>query len=71
MTLQIPIPEQLPTLKHTHAHLKQEEMKCMMQFRWRGCQSTGTHFELVRSELLDIKSSRRDLFQGQNAEITS
>lgn len=63
MTLQIPIPEQLPTLKlgkHAHAHVKQEEMKCMMQFRWRGCQPTGTHFELVRSELLDIKSSRRD-----------
>lgn len=55
--------KQLPTLthyKHAQPHFKQEEMKCLVQFRWRGCQSTGTYFELVRSELLRYQSSRRN-----------
>lgn len=42
----------------------------MLQFRWRGCQSTGTYFKLVRSELLGIGAAGRILCQGQNTEIT-
>lgn len=73
MKLQIPNPEAAPTLKHykpAHPHFKREEMKRTLQFRWRGCQSTGTYFELVRSEPLDIRAAGRNLFQGQNAETT-
>lgn len=64
--------KQCPTLqhyKHTHPHFKQE-MRCTLQFRWRGVQSTGTYFELVRREQPDIRAAGGILFQGQNAEIT-
>lgn len=45
-------------------------MKCMLQFRWRGCQSTETYFKLVRSELLVTGAAGRILCQGQNTAIT-